>query len=157
MHVGSAVDVRSMSRVPDFAYEVAGHGQRTLSGQHVPALIVLYSLPQSAPRLATLRHDHRLLTVPLRLVTIPLPGSAQSDDAATSVGNDVTKVYRMFTGMHGGNSVEHVELLVDAAGVIRARWVGLPPERADRDAEIVTDALRLPATSGSAASMHHGH
>jgi hypothetical protein len=48
----------------------------------------------------------------------------------------------------------HTELLVDGAGVLRARWTGLPSADADRDAEIIGAVQHLPKAP---RQMHHGH
>ena len=62
----------------------------------------------------------------------------------------------MFTGAARGEQPQHVELLVDGTGVLKARWTGVPTG-ADRDAQIVTAVQRLPAVSSAPPSAHHGH
>ena len=158
--IGPRVDTASMSRAPDFGYEIAGEGQRTLAGERTPALIVLYTLPQSDARLSQLASDHRLVHGKLRVIAIPLPASRPLAADATlqaQVGPDVSSVYAMFAGARGGPAPAHAELLVDANGIVRARWIGVPTNGAGRDAEIVAAAQHLPARSSMPASMHHGH
>lgn len=164
MSLNAHVDANSMSRVPDFAYEEPQQGQSTLSGQRGPALVVLYTLPQSQQRLSALAMDHRLMQAQLRIIAIPLPGSREppprdSGNALveTAVNPQVSSVYAMFAREHGGAQDSHVELLVDGAGIVRARWSGLTTNDADRDGEIAAAAQRLPASPGMSGSMHHGH
>jgi putative copper export protein/mono/diheme cytochrome c family protein len=156
----AAVDTDSMSRAPDFTYELPGAEQRTLNGPRTAALIVLYSLPQSAPRLAQLASDHRIMHANLRVLAIPLPGSQASDDANPlrdmAVNADVSGVYAMFADAGGATRFAHVELLVDGTGIVRARWTGVPASGADRDAQITAAVQRLPAAARMPASMHHG-
>jgi putative copper export protein/mono/diheme cytochrome c family protein len=159
--LGAAVATDSTSRAPDFTYELTGEEQRTLNGPRTAALIVLYSLPQSAPRLAQLASDHRVMHANLRVLAIPLPGPHGSEDAnrlpGMVVNANVSGVYAMFADAAGATRFAHVELLVDGEGIVRARWTGVPASDADRDAQITTAVQRLPAPPGMPASMHHGH
>jgi putative copper export protein/mono/diheme cytochrome c family protein len=158
--LGSRMSGESMSRAPDFSYELPRQGQRTLYGVQAPALIVLYSLPKSGPRLAQLASDHRLMHANLRVIAMPMPGSQTTGpDGALPraiVDPDVPSVYAMFAAVAGVEPPAHDELLVDAGGIVRARWTGLPGKEVDRDAQIAAAAQRLPAPSSS-APMHHGH
>jgi len=158
--MGPRVDKASMSRAPDFGYETAGEGQRTLGGARTPALIVLYTLPQSAARLSQVAADHRLIHGKLRVIAIPLPGSQPLHDEAAlqaQVAPDVSRIYAMFAATRGDRPPLHAELLVDASGIVRARWLGVPTNGVDRDAEIVAAVQHMPARSSMPASMHHGH
>lgn len=158
--IGPRVDDTSMARAPDFSYETQGQRQRTLAGERKPALIVLYASPRSGARLSQLASDHRLMHADLRVIAIPLPGSPSDDgDRATQtrVGADVASVYAMFAGTSGGAALAHTELLVDANGIVRARWIGLPASGADRDNEIVAASQHMPPPSRMPAGMHHGH
>jgi putative copper export protein/mono/diheme cytochrome c family protein len=160
MSIGPRVDDASMSRAPDFSFEAAADGQRTLAAERTPALIVLYSLPQSDARLSQLASDHRLTHGKIRVIAIPLPGSPSTDDDAalqTRVGANVSNVYAMFAPARGKGAPVHAELLVDGSGIVRARWLGLPDDGSRRDGEIVGAAQHLPARSSMPASMHHGH
>ncbi|MFI4887200.1 MAG: c-type cytochrome [Burkholderiales bacterium] len=162
LSLGASPDANSMSRMPDFTYEAPGHGQRTLSGQRSPALIIMYSAPQSLPRLAELASDHRVLHGNLRVIAIPFAPTGPADDAGPLaqmvVDRNVASVYAMFATPANGSPPAHAELLVDASGVLRARWIGLPANGADRDAEIVAAAQHLPAPSSRMpAEMHHGN
>jgi putative copper export protein/mono/diheme cytochrome c family protein len=159
--LGAQVDGKSMSRAPDFAYQLQGQEQRTLNGPPTPALIVLYSLPQSMARLTELATDHRIMHAKLRVLAIPLPHSPGGDDRNVPLdairNADVVAVYAMFAGNAGTPAATHVELLVDASGIVRARWSGVPAVGADRDAQITAATQRLPALPPMPGSMHHGH
>lgn len=158
--IGPRVDTASMSRAPDFGYEIAGEGQRTLAGDRTPALIVLYTLPQSDARLSQLASDHRLVHGKVRVIAIPLPGSPPlPDDAAlrAQVEPAIPTIYATFVRAADDRTALHAELLVDANGIVRARWLGVPTNGVDRDAQIVAAAQHLPAHSSMPASMHHGH
>ena len=159
--LGPHPHANSMSMAPDFTYERPGQGQRTLSGQRTPALIVIYSLPQSRTRLDEIASDHRVLHANLRVVAIPFAGSERAGDTnaliKTRVDPEVAAVYAMFAQTADGTRLSHVELLVDAAGVLRARWIGLPAHDSDWDAEILAAAKELPERPTMPAMMHHGH
>lgn len=73
----------------------------------------------------------------------------------TRIGPDVATVYAIFARAAAGSRLGHVELLVDAAGLLRARWAGVPAPGVDRDAEILEAVQRLPETSAMPATMHH--
>ena len=154
MSLGPRVDAQSMSRVPDFAYD-AGQRQLTLAGERRAALLVLYSTPASSARLAQLASDARLARTGVRVIPIAL--AVTSNEGRASINKEVADVYRMFTGGTGSKRPDHVELLVDAAGILRARWTGIPSGSSDRDAEIAGALKGLPAPSSMPASMHHGH
>ncbi len=81
MSLGPGPDANSMSRAPDFTCEVPDQGQRTLSEHRSPALIVMYSAPQSRNRLAELASDHRVLHGNLRIIAIPFAAAGQAGDA----------------------------------------------------------------------------
>jgi hypothetical protein len=146
---------------PDFTYERLGQGQRTLSGQRTPALIVIYSLPQSRARLDELASDPRVLPGNLRVVAIPAAGSERAGDTntfiPTRVDPAVASVYAMFAQSADGSRLSHLELLADAAGDLRARWIGLPAQGSDRDAEILAAVKHLPERSTMSGMMHHAH
>jgi putative copper resistance protein D len=154
-HVGSA-----KVRVPDFAYELPQQGQRTLLGERSPALIVLYTLPASLPRLQALASDHALAHANLRVIAIALakrgPSSMESPLQALT-GADVAPVYATFARPRRGVLPEHAELLVDAAGFLRARWIGLPAGGSDRTGAIVSTVRALPKHTIPSEPTRHGH
>jgi putative copper export protein/mono/diheme cytochrome c family protein len=159
MSLGPRADAASMSTAPDFSYELPGQGQRTLSAERAPVLIVLYALPQSRARLDELASDHRVLHGSLRVVAIPLAGLQRVGEAnalmQTRIDPEVASVYAMFARTADGSRASHVELLLDASGVVRARWSGLPASGSDRDAEILAAVKHLPERSTMPPMMHH--
>ncbi|HLX27553.1 MAG TPA: copper homeostasis membrane protein CopD [Casimicrobiaceae bacterium] len=155
MSIGPAVSSASMSRVPDFTYEAPGQPQSALADGKTPALIVLYSLPRSTARLQELAQYARSMEGKLRVIAIAKgPPATRSEPGLVHaiVDRDVARVYAMFA-----SDAAHVELLVDGAGVVRARWVGVDANGAKRDDEISAAVKALPKTMPMAMSMHHGH
>jgi copper resistance protein D len=157
MAIGPRVDAQSTIRVPDFSYEMPGQGQQTLRGQGVPTLIVLYSLPASRPRLDELAQDHRLMHAPLRIVAVPMNGGASEAFEGVRAESNAGKVYATFAMMRNAPAPAHAELLVDAVGVLRARWLHLPASKTDRDAQITEALQRLPNAPPPRSPEHHGH
>ena len=161
----AAIDARIAPtgvRVPDFTYEVPQQGQQTLLAQRAPALIVLYSLPRSEPRLMALESDHALMHDGLRIIAVPLAAAGAASAGLPMqpiVDPAVGHIYAMFAGMRDGSTPLHAELLIDADGRLRARWLGLPGDDGKRNAEIADAAKRLPKSAAKAPSgpMHHGH
>jgi copper resistance protein D len=133
---------------PDFVFERGakqGSLYRTLAG--APVLLVLYRLPAALPRLKQLAAEEpelaedgvRLLALPLEPAatdgeTAPkLPDFAASSDAAT------LSAYGLFTGP--GEPAD-VELLIDRATYIRARWrADAPP--LPSEATLLTQLARI--------------
>ena len=152
--LGPRIDAGSTSRAPDFAYEVRGEGRRTLMGERKPALLVLDSADASDARLARLASDTRLARAGVRVIPIPLRAASEG---RIIVGRDVADVYRMFAEANGTASGEHVELLVDGKGILRARWTGVPSAGSDRDAEIAAALQRLRLPTPPPADAHHHH
>ena len=147
MSVGPRVDARSMSRVPDFTYD--SQRQSSIAGERRPALLVLYSTPASDARLAQLANDARLAHLGVRVIPIAIEGG--------QVNRDVSAVYRMFAGSDGKQAGRHVELLVDGAGIVRARWTGIPSGTGNREAEIAAAVRALPSAPSTPTPAHHGH
>ena len=153
MSLGARVDARSMSRAPDFTYDA--HARLSLAGERTPALLVLYSTPASDARLAQLASDSRLAHAGVRVIPIPMEVLPAND--SRSVAADVAAVYRMFAGRAGAKPADHVELLVDGTGVLRARWTGVPAGSGARDAQIAAAVQTLPSVSSAPMPAHHGH
>ena len=147
--------------VPDFTYEPPGEPQQTLLAPRTPALVVLYSLPQSSARLAELAADHRLAHGALRIIAMPLPPAMPPRDAsalvATITSPDVASVYRMFAAESAKPPPIHAELLIDAAGMLRARWIGVPKTGTDQDAAIAAAITALPRAPAAAPAAEHHH
>ena len=145
--------------VPDFAYELAGAGQQTLLRRGAPTLVVLYSLPQSAKRLAALGDAHDLAHANVAVVAIPFSADRAAEHPLGSRADaDVPSVYAMFARSGERAAPAHAELLVDAEGFLRARWIGVPASDARQDEAIAAAARQLEQRPGAAPPAHqHGH
>ena len=157
--LGPRVARETRVAVPDFAYEPPGEAQQTLLAPGGPTLVVLYSLPQSSARVAEIAADHRLMHGALRIVAVPLPPAVppRDEDALlrTVTSADVGRVYAMFAAVYAKPAAIHAELLIDGAGWLRARWIGLPKSGIDRDAAIAAALEALPPAPAAPAASHH--
>jgi mono/diheme cytochrome c family protein len=145
-------------RAPDFAYELAGAGQQTLMQRGAPTLIVLYSLPQSSQRLAALAQAHELVHANVAVVAIPLsPEDAADNPLGARTGADVASVYATFARMRARAPTAHAELLVDANGYLRARWLGVPASGANQTDAIAAAARQLARRPAAPAAPTHRH
>jgi putative copper export protein/mono/diheme cytochrome c family protein len=143
---------------PDFVFE-RGNNQgslyQTLAG--APVLLVLYRLPAALPRLKQLAAEEpelaedgvRLLALPLDPAATDgeaapkLPDFAASSDAAT------LSAYGLFTGP--GKPAD-IELLIDRATYIRARWrADAPP--LPSEATLLTQLARIQRLPLAAPAM----
>lgn len=127
---------------PDFPYELPGHPQQTLLGSrgNRVTLLVLYTLPQSLPRLAHLAANARAYaSAGARVIAVPMePAQAMTDaegavagseSILASAGADVAAAYLMFAQPRATADAaqpEHVEYLIDRDGRVRVRWTGVP-------------------------------
>ena len=130
---------------PDFTFESAGRPQeslRQLRGNHV-VLLVLYTLPESLPRLRELATDApayavaraRVIAAPFHspsTAAVALPGDIGNEIA--SAGATVAKAYAMFARQSPDAASEpaHVEFLIDRQGYLRVRWIGMAEAGARR-------------------------
>jgi len=145
-------------RVPDFAYELAGAGQQTLSRRGSPTLVVLYSLPQSAKRLAAFGDAHELMHANVAVVEIPYSrDGAVENPLGSRTDADVASVYAMFARSGERAAPAHAELLVDADGFLRARWIGVPASDAKQNDAIAAAARQLAQRPAAAAPPAHQH
>ncbi len=126
---------------PDFTFEFSGRPQeslRQLRGNRV-ALLVLYTLPQSLPRLRELAINERAYAAAgARVIAVQLAPSTIVVDAGipeygksilASAGANVATVYTMFARQSAGpvdDAPAHVEFLIDRQGYVRVRWIGVP-------------------------------
>ncbi len=125
---------------PDFTFELPGRAQESLwdllgSGA---VLLVLYTLPESLPRLSELGlAEPAYSSMHARIVALPLRGAPLAADAgpvanagafAARAGASVAAVYTMFARAQA-NPPDHVELLIDRAGDLRFRWSGVAAVR----------------------------
>jgi hypothetical protein len=147
-------------RAPDFTYEVPGEGQQALLQRNVATLVVLYSLPASRERLLALAADPRVARADLRVITVALDSAepARADPTlarASREDRSVGSVYAMFARSSDAQRPAHAELLLDASGRLRARWLGLPQSSDDRTAAELAEASELARAPMSAPSSHH--
>ncbi len=134
---------------PDFTFDSPGHAQESLNAQRGKrfTLLVLYTLPQSLPRLkALLANEQVLVDAGVRLIALPTSTLAAVDmqtmkDHASVfriASTDVVTTYSMFARQdpdsHGGPPT-HAEFLIDREGYLRARWP-CTAATSDRTAEI---------------------
>ena len=138
---------------PDFAYERIGRSQESLSGARDDrvTLLVLYTLPESAPRLVDIATNlANYGKAGARIIAAPVDG-APAADALDSVpggesllataGPDVAVAYALFAPQlrRTGEPVPaHAEYLIDRQGQLRARWIGVPSSASDRKAESIS-------------------
>jgi putative copper resistance protein D len=135
---------------PDFTFEFSGRQQESLlqlRGIHV-ALLVLYTLPQSLPRLTELAIKERAYAAAgTRVIAVPfVPSSIAADAGITGNGSsivaraspNVATAYAMFARQPAGpvdDVPTHVEFLIDRQGYLRVRWIGVAGTAAERTAE----------------------
>jgi putative copper resistance protein D len=132
---------------PDFTYEIARGPQQTLLGARDDRviLLVLYTLPESLPRLADIaanvgayaKAGARVVAVPLdgRSAEEALRGAAGAQTILAAAGDDVGRAYLLFTqarGELGAAPPAHVEYLIDRQRQLRVRWNGVPASTSER-------------------------
>lgn len=130
------VEPRRPIVAPDFTFDSPGHAQESLNaqrGKRFP-LLVLYTFPQSLPRMkALLADEQELADAGVRLIALPTSTLAAADmqtmkdDASVFriASPDVVTTYSMFArrdaDSHGVAPI-HAEFLIDGQGYLRARW-----------------------------------
>ena len=119
---------------PDFAYAVGPGATRSLKdfrGRRV-VLLVLFTLPQSRPRLAQLALDYDILqTMGAEVLAVPMDGGGQIISrlgtsprilfpVVTEGGPEIVEAYALFRPTAA--TPFHMEFLIDRQGYIRTRW-----------------------------------
>ena len=132
---------------PDFTFERIGGPQESLEQRQEPrvTLLVLYTLPQSLPRLSQLAMKARAFTTAgARVIAVPTRASSSavgagiaedSDSILATASPNVADAYAMFAGQVGRSNehaLTHVEFLIDRRGFLRVRWIGVPDPASDR-------------------------
>jgi copper resistance protein D len=157
--VGSEVSAAAAPAIPAFAFETDGR-QQTLSGvlEAGPALLVLFSRPPSAQRLAQLAAAQTPLSaVGLKVLPIDLDrsGAPEAEPSAPLVGisGEVAAALGLFCAPDDGGETD---LMLDRVGNVRARWTrsgraGLPDAAA-----VAAVAVRV-AQFSAAPVRHAGH
>ena len=157
------VESRRALVAPDFTFEQERAAQQSLKEQRGRAvtLLVLYTLPQSLPRLRELASEApAFAALRARVIAIPTEASAQAQmpaglDAITAAaGANVARVYAMFARSDAAADAAahaHAEFLIDRQGYIRARWIDVPSAGSRRSAETLHEIERLDAEPPLAA------
>ncbi|HYT95899.1 MAG TPA: CopD family protein, partial [Casimicrobiaceae bacterium] len=142
---------------PDFTFELAGPQESLKEERERNAvLFVLYALPQSLDRLRALAADQpKLAKAGMRVIAVPVDASSRAIDTTAAgprsmlavVGPDVAATYAMFAASDESNTHRatpvHVEFLIDRQGYLRARWLSVPADQAERTREILAQASLL--------------
>jgi putative copper resistance protein D len=124
---------------PDFAFEMQRGQQETLKQQrersHV--LLILFTYPESMPRLCILAATEKLARGGIRLLAVPMNREAiavgQPADArclqpmiAAGLDSDIVTAYTLFRRIPPvlvPPVPSHSEFLIDRQGYLRARWI----------------------------------
>lgn len=133
---------------PDFSFELPGRGQQTLLSREESrdTLLVVYSLPDSLPRLRSLVSQRRAFdderiqvlavtasVADARAARVQTPGG---ESMLAIAAPDVVKAYAMFAARDGvATDFRHGEFLI-RGGRLRARWLGTPAADIERNQEI---------------------
>jgi copper resistance protein D len=156
---------------PDFTFQIERGAQESLAAQRGRSivLLVLYSLPQSLPRLRELAAAKlgRLGRMGVRVVAVPLkdavPRDADGVDATMLAQPDPALVagYSMFTRTIVGPQPappRHVEFLIDRQGYVRARSVQSGRDPGWTMAELLRQSVLLNKEKSQApAPRRHTH
>ncbi len=153
---------------PDFSFELPQRGQQTIvrPDANEDTLLILYSLPDSLPRLRSLASQRnafddrsiRVLALAASATDAPIaeeqiPGG---DAIQAIAAPDVAVVYAMFAARNRA-AAGHAEFLIDRRGRLRARWLGVPAPGDDRDREIFAAAQKLGGAGLLPPPSGHAH
>lgn len=121
---------------PDFTYAVGPSASRSLKdfrGRRV-VLLVLFSVPDSRPRLGQLARNYDILqTMGMEVVAVPTNGGDQIISrlgpsprilfpVVTDGAREIVAAYSLFQPAAWIHTPAHVEYLIDRQGYLRARW-----------------------------------
>ena len=139
-----------------------------LRGREV--LLVLGVLPESLPRLQQIEAQRsELASAGVRVILAATSRSTSFEGARATPGAPrlaivdfaTTQTYAMFACPAipcESSALPHVELLLDRAGYLRARWLGIPQTGVNRTAEIIAAAHQLQQEpSREPTQKEHGH
>jgi putative copper resistance protein D len=122
---------------PDFSYAIGPTPPRTLKelrGRWM-ALVVLFTLPESVPRLQQLAQAYpqiefsgtQIIAVPTNADPLIIGRLGASPPILFPVVTEgaaaITPAYTLFSSPSEGSTVRHVEFLIDRQGYMRARWI----------------------------------
>ena len=164
---------------PDFAFAVGPTPARSLKDLRgrAMALLVLFSLPDSRPRLGQLAGAYsELQLLGTEVLAAPMDGDPRIIarlggeppilyPVITEGGPDVVAAYTLFRRTLGpeGLSSEppvprHIELLIDRQGYIRARWIPGAPGKGWSDLDLLRGEIRtLDREAAVAPPEEHVH
>ena len=158
---------------PDFSFAVGPTPPRALKelrGRFM-VLLVLFSLPESRPRLAQLARTYSDLEFSgVEVVAIPMGEELRIISRlggnppilypiATEGADDIVPTYRLFSRAPGAGPPRHVEFLIDRQGYIRARWVLDGRDTGDAALAMLREQIRIldreaPTTPPPEAHVH---
>ncbi|HKO10126.1 MAG TPA: CopD family protein, partial [Alphaproteobacteria bacterium] len=124
-------------QAPDFTFQLPGREQQALASERGKAIVlmVLYTLPESAPRLTALAAAAPAFAREgVEIVALPIEEALPSQAAAASFfvilaepDPDAVAAYSLFRRVSGPEGVlplpAHMEFLIDRAGYLRGRWI----------------------------------
>jgi len=158
--VGPEVTTAAAPEVPDFAFEASG-AQRTLRQtlEKGPVLLVLFAPPVPKARLRQLGAEQPALAAAgLQVIAVSLAPAAQatSEEApplVVEVSSEVVATLALFRAADDGGEVE---LMLDRAGNVRARWTGKTPGGLPSPDTLIAQTDHIGRT-GVATPTHAGH
>jgi putative copper resistance protein D len=150
---------------PDFPFEAAARAQESLARRAGEAtLLVFYSLPQSLPRLRALKaQEQRYAARGIRVIAVAMRreinATSPNDPIRVMTSPDAPIAYAMFARERGddGKAPVHVEFLIDRAGYLRRRWVGVPDDPERQTVEILDEVSAIGREPLPAPPRRHAH
>jgi putative copper resistance protein D len=123
---------------PDFAFDSTDRPQESLRQVRGKAavLLVLYTLPESLPRLREIAAEARSYAAAgARVIAAPLAATSTAEaelpgdlrNAIATADASVAAAYALFArqGAEPRPAPAHVEFLIDRDGYLRVRWIGV--------------------------------
>jgi putative copper resistance protein D len=163
---------------PDFTYAVGPAPPRSLKDLRGRAatLLVLFSLPESRPRLARLAEVYgELGLLGAEVIAVPLDGDPRVLSrlggeppvlypVATDGGPDIVTTYMLFRRTLAPDGLRpeapspaHAEFLVDRQGYLRARWIPSASGKSWDDLGLLRDEIQSLAREAPAAPFPDVH
>ena len=161
-NLGPSIDPQQRVPAPAFSFERGEAGQERLedlAGKQA-VLLVLYALPESAPRLAALANAAPALEAAgLAVVALPLGDEAEGTGPIfTPADPDLTEVYALFRRLGAEDTFPKTapsEFLIDRWGYLRARFLGGAAATPDQLRAMVAAMAQEPQPPPVNAPMHH--
>ncbi|HUK08097.1 MAG TPA: CopD family protein [Stellaceae bacterium] len=161
-NLGPSIDPQQRVPAPAFSFERGEAGQERLedlAGRQA-VLLVLYTLPESAPRLAALADAAPALEAAgLAVVALPLGDQAEGTGSiSTPADPDLTEVYALFRRLDAEDTFPKTapsEFLIDRWGYLRARFLDGATASPDQLRAMVAAMAQEPQPPPANAAMHH--